>query len=62
MCQVLGYTGFSGVALQIGWLPTIGHEAHLGGYAMGFLHWISALRQVPVSKALGELGAYENGQ
>lgn len=36
---LLGSVGLSLAALEFGWLPSLGHEAHLGGMAFGVLYY-----------------------
>ncbi len=42
--MMLGSVGFSIAALVTGWLPSIGHEGHLGGMAFGALYYFLILR------------------
>lgn len=43
----VGEAVFSVAALREGWLPGVGHTAHLGGLAFGALWWVVALRRRP---------------
>jgi membrane associated rhomboid family serine protease len=42
---MLGSVGFSIAAWVNGWLPSVGHEAHLGGMAFGALYYFTMLRK-----------------